>query len=217
MFDQKEISGESYKNEDHTDSLAYYNGREALDDAKFMDAANNFTLLIERHPRDPQYRWMRAKAYYGLGAWVLCRQDCDQAAELGLTLPEVRHLSTMALKEELKKSHGDQDLKPDFLALLALRHHYRLRSLFITADERLAESDYAGVLQLVSLAERLLDSADTSADLAFDLGLIRVRACIGLGEKREALEVINFYLKHAQTAGKSDYVRQFKTQRSLLY
>jgi len=217
MFDQKESNGGSPQSEDHTDSLAYYNGREALDSAQFTEAANNFTLLIERHPRDPQYRWMRAKAYYGLGAWALCRQDCDQAAALGLTLPEVRHLSTMALKEELKNSPGDAALKPDFNALLALRHHYRLRSLFITADERLAESDYKGVLELVALAERLLDNADISGDLAFDLGLIRVRACIGLGDKREALEVIEFYLKHAQSAAKDDYVRQFKTQRSLLY
>jgi len=217
MFDQKESGGSSPQSEDHTDSLAYYNGREALDSAQFTDAANNFTLLIERHPRDPQYRWMRAKAYYGLGAWALCQQDCEQATALGMTLPEVRHLSTMALKEELKHSPGEQALKPDFLALLALRHHYRLRSLFISADERLAEADYAGVLALVSLAERLLDSADISGDLAFDLGLIRVRACIGLGEKREALEVIDFHLKHAQKAGKAEYVRQFKTQRSLLY
>ncbi|MBS1994473.1 MAG: hypothetical protein JSS83_28365 [Cyanobacteria bacterium SZAS LIN-3] len=216
MFEHKDSSGVSQPSEDHTDSLAYYNGREALDAAQFADAANNFTLLIERHPRDPQYRWMRAKAYYGLGAWDLCRQDCDLAAELGLTLPEVRQLAEMAITEAHTSGNRGAG-KPDFMALLALRHNYRLRSLFINADERLAEGDYNGVLELVTLAERLLDNGDASGDLAFNLGLMRVRACIGSGKQGEALEVIDFYIKHAQATGRDDYVRQFKVQRSLLY
>ena len=35
---------------DHTDSLAFINGREALELANYGLAVNNFTILIERHP-----------------------------------------------------------------------------------------------------------------------------------------------------------------------
>lgn len=218
MSDSQGNSNSSYGHDDHTDSLAFFNGREALDVANYMDAASNFTLLIERHPKDPQYRWMRAKAYFGLLAWKLCREDCDKAMELGMAMKEVNQLVVMASAEEIKNADREQTAsKPDLMSLVALRHNYRLRSLFISADEHLAEGDYNAVLGLVALAERLLDVGDSSGELAFNLGLIRVRACIGAGKKGEALEVIDFYIKHAQAAKRDDYVRQFKGLRSLLY
>jgi len=211
-------SESGYGHDDHTDSLAFFNGREALDLANFRDAANNFTLLIERHPRDPQYRWLRAKAFYGLKAWRLCREDCDKAIALGMAMKEVNQLVVLASAEEQKGDlEGQLADKPDLLALLALRHNYRLRSLFISADEHLAEGDYTAVLSLVNLAERLLDIGDSSGELAFNLGLMRVRGCIGAGKKSEALEVIDFYIKHAQLAAREDYARQFKDLRALLY
>jgi hypothetical protein len=218
MSDSGGSTNSSYGHDDHTDSLAFFNGREALDVANYMDAASNFTLLIERHPKDAQYRWMRAKAYFGLRAWKLCREDCDQAMQLGMAMKEVNQLVVLAAAEEIKYAGGEEPLrKPDLMSLVALRHNYRLRSLFISADEHLAEGDYGAVLNLVALAERLLDSADSSGDLAFNLGLIRVKGCIGAGKKGEALEVIDFYIKHAQMAVRDDYVRQFKALRSLLY
>jgi hypothetical protein len=208
----------NYGHDDHTDSLAFFNGREALDATNFIDAINNFTLLIERHPKDPQYRWLRAKAYYGLKAWTLCREDCEKVIELGMAKSSVNQLLEMACQAESEQSERNQvSTKPDLMSLLALRHDYRLRSLFISADQRLAEGDYVGVLNLVALAERLLDSSDSSNDLAFNLGLIRVRGCIGAGQKREALEVIDFYIKHAQIAMREDFVQQFKGLRALLY
>ncbi|MBU6451765.1 MAG: hypothetical protein KGS72_08315 [Cyanobacteria bacterium REEB67] len=202
---------------DHTDSLAFFNGQEALDLSNFAAAANNFTLLIERHPHDPQYHWLRARAYCGMRAWHLCREDCEQAIQLGMSMPQVIELRSLAAAEEVKVTSGAPLERPEMLALVSLRQKYRLRSLLLSADEHLAEGDYLAVLSLVNLAERLLEPADSSGDLGFSIGLIRVRACIGAGKSGEALEVIDFYVKHAHLARREDFAAKFKALRSHLF
>ncbi len=201
---------------DHTDSLAFINGREALEQANYVTAAHNFTLLIERHPQQAQYRFMRAKAYLGLCAFALCVQDLNRAIELGMAHPEVKDLLACAIGEQEKRGIT-QEFKTDFLALVALRRDYRLRSLVLSVDEYLAEGKFDLAIKSLDLAERLVDHTDPSSELSFKLGKMRVRACFGSNQKLDALKVIDFHLNHAYATGRDDQVRQFKLLRSQAY
>ena len=201
---------------DHTDSLAFINGREALELANYGLAVNNFTILIERHPNQAQYLFMRAKAFLGLCAFELCQKDLEKAISLGLAHPEVTDLLSYALSQREKRG-TNQDFKPDFLALVALRRNYRLRSLILSVDEALAESNYSLALKLLDLAERLVDHNELSSDLGFSLGKLRAQACIGNHANLDALKVIDFHLNHAYAVGRDDQVRLFKMLRSQAY
>jgi hypothetical protein len=50
--------------------------------------------------------------------------------------------------------------------------------------------------------------------MGFKVGLLRAIAYIGLGLVKEALEIIDFHLKHAYAVGRDDLVRKFKLLRS---
>ncbi|CAN5223603.1 hypothetical protein BH11CYA1_BH11CYA1_37110 [soil metagenome] len=201
---------------DHTDSLAFINGREALEQANYNLAINNFTILIERHPSQAQYLFMRAKAFLGLSAFDLCQKDLEKALKLGMVHPEVHDLLAHATSEREKRG-TNEDFRPDFLALVALRRNYRLRSLILSVDEALAEANYNLALKLLDLAERLVDHKELSSDLGFSLGKLRAQACIGNHAKLDALKVIDFHLNHAYSVGRDDQVRLFKMLRSQAY
>ena len=138
----------NYGYDDHTDSLAFFNGQEALDCANFMAAANNFTLLIERHPhRDPQYRWLRRPALTlacvpgsSVGK-IANRQNLS-----GMVMPQVSELGSFMHRAKSTGRASATRAKivtlpvgPELLTLVSLRQKYRLRSLLISADEHLAE------------------------------------------------------------------------------
>jgi hypothetical protein len=202
--------------DDHTDSLAFINGREALERANYQAAINNFSILIERHPNDPQYRFLRAKAFLGLSAFALCLHDLDEAIALGLDRDEIRDLRLYAAAEQDKRGIS-HDVKPDFLALVALRRDYRVHSLVLSVDESLAESKFSDALKMLDLAERLAESTQWSDSMNFNLGRMRATALLGLNERLAALKVVDFHLNHAYAVRNEEQVRLFKMLRSQAY
>lgn len=204
------------KGDDHTDSLAFINGREALERANYQAAVNNFSILIERRPSDAQYRFLRAKAYLGLCAFALCLRDLDEAIALGLDRDEIRDLRTYAANEQEKRGVS-QDIKPDFLALVALRRDYRVRSLILSVDEALAEAKFKDALTLLDLAERLCETTQLSDAMNFNLGRLRATVLLNLNDRLGALKVIDFHLNHAYAVRNAEQVRLFKMLRSQAY
>lgn len=199
---------------DYTDSLAFANGLEAIESNRHPLAINNFTILIERHPKHPQYRFLRAKAYFNLGCFDSCVKDLEEALKLGLLHLEVMDLIVVASAEAVRHEGKAETYRPNILDLVSLRRSYKLQSLLLSADEYLAEAQYGEVISELSLAEKLMERHELAGEMGFKVGLLRAIAYIGLGLVKEALEIIDFHLKHAYAVGRDDLVRKFKLLRS---
>ena len=215
-MDNRSENGQSKpKERDYTDSLAFAQGMDALENERYTSAVNNFTILIERHPRHPQYRFLRARAYFKLASYELSVADLEEALHLGLLHREVMELIVVASAEAIRaEKNAAQEYRPNILDLVSLRRSYKLQSLLLSADEYLAEADYNEVIDELNLAEKLMDHQELSGEMGFKVGTLRAIAYIGAGRIKDALEVIDQHLKQAYAVGRDDLVRKLKLLRA---
>lgn len=202
------------KQRDYIDPLAFENGLDALEKSSPAVAVNNFTILVERHPDSPQYRFLRGKAYFNLGCYEPALLDFRDAQKLGLKIPELLELTTKA-EIRSEEPHEVKEYRPNLLDLVNLRRHYRIKSLLLSADEYLAEGNFEEVDRELLVAEKLMDHNELGSETGFKAGHLRARAQLAAGKFDNALETIDFHLRHAYSIGREDIVRQFKMLRSL--